>query len=120
MQHVQAESAEHMYHVLETPHHSKPQHLNGMIPDSGWIADKPNSSTTAGQLVPIYQDVAELCPSAERANEAKKMDPTLSPSKQGKLMVVPVYQEITELSRERADTQEQYTMHGYIYSSDVR
>jgi SOS-response transcriptional repressor LexA len=98
-----------MYHVLEAP--SKRQRLNGtrdMIFDSKYL--KPNSSASAEQ-VPIYQDVAELCPSLQTANETKRTDhnpDTLSPPKQ--LLVVPVYQEIAELSAERAN---QNTMHIY-------
>ena len=120
MQHIQDDNVEHMYHVLETPHYpSKPQHLNGTgktTPDPECLSlIKPDFSTTAEQVL-IYQDVAKLCPSIKTANEAMRIghDPeTLSSSKQGKQLVVPVYQEIAELSTERADSSEQNTRHIY-------
>ena len=121
MQHVQDDDMEHMYHVLETPHyHSKPQHLNGTgitTPDPECLSlIKPNSSTTTEQ-VPIYQDVAELCPSIDTSNETMRIChnlETFSPSTQGKQLLVPLYQEIAELSTERADPHEQNTVHVYV------
>ena len=120
MQQVQNDNAEHMYHVLESPcYHSKPQYPNGtgnMISDSGCLSlIKPNSSPAAKQAA-IYQDVAELCTSLEISTEAKRIGhntEALSPPERAKQLTVPIYQEIADLSRERADLLEQNTIHIY-------
>ena len=101
MQQVQGGNVEHMYHVLEAPHYpSRPQDLNGteiMTPDSELI--KTNSSATAEQCqVPIYQDVAELCPTLGIAKETRRIDHSPENLSAPKQLVVPVYQEIAELS----------------------
>ena len=118
VQHVQADNMEHMYHVLETPHYqSKLQHSNEagnrvtMFTDSEHLSlIKPNSSSSAEQ-VPVYQDVAEFYPSIEIADEGKRMFDDEAFSKQDKQLTCPVYQEVAELSVERAD--EQNLMHVY-------
>ena len=117
MQHVQADNVEHTYHVLENPHYQTK--LNGpgkrvtMTTDSECRSlTKPDSSSNADQ-VPIYQDVTELCPSIEIANEGKRIVDDQVPSKQDKQLTFPVYQEVAELSMARADLHEQNMMHVY-------
>lgn len=120
MQHVQGGNVEHMYHVLEAPHYpSRPQYLNEtgrMTPDSELV--KPNSSAIAEQ-VPIYQDVAELCPSLGTANEKRGTDHNPDNLSAPKQLVVPVYQEIAELSTERVNSRNTMHVYAQVPSADT-
>ena len=126
MQQICAHNAEHMYHVLETPHYQfEPQCLNGagskviMIPDSECPSSLKPVSSPSHKQVPIYQDIAELSTSEsiEAVNGVSRIGGTtrhLSPSKMESQpqTLIPVYQVIDELSTEM-DSSVQNDMHVY-------